>query len=82
MPAGQVETLDIRGQVCPASLLMTLKRLNGIRDAVHKGTAGLDVLTDNRDSVGTISESVLDMGYQVDVAKREGHYLLSIRAGR
>ena len=80
--SGLVETLDIRGQVCPASLLITLRKVNGIRESILDGSVLLDVLTDNRDSVDTIADSVMDMGYRVDVAKREGHYLLAIRPGR
>ncbi|HEY5995536.1 MAG TPA: sulfurtransferase TusA family protein [Candidatus Deferrimicrobiaceae bacterium] len=78
----QVVTLDICGQVCPASLLITLRKINEIKDAIHNGRTRLDVLTDNRDAVGTISEAVANMGYGLSTEKREGHYVMSISAAR
>jgi TusA-related sulfurtransferase len=79
---GQVVTLDICGQVCPASLLITLRRVNEIKDAIHQGKTRLDVLTDNRDAVGTITEAIANMGYDLSTEKREGHYVMSISAAR
>jgi TusA-related sulfurtransferase len=78
----QVVTLDIIGQICPASLLITLRKINEIKDAIHQGDLRLDVLTDNRDAVGTISEAVANMGYVLSTEKREGLYVLSISAVR
>ena len=80
--AGQVVTLDLRGQVCPASLLLTLRKVNEIKDTIQKGAVRLDVLTDNRDSVGTISEAAFNMGFQVSSEKQEGHYVMAITSGR
>jgi TusA-related sulfurtransferase len=76
----QVVTLDIRGQVCPASLLITLRKVNEIKDALQAGASRLEVLTDNRDSVGTISEAAFNMGYGVNTEKRDGDYLLVVTA--
>ena len=73
-------TLDIRGQVCPASLLVTLRKVNEIKDAIHAGDTRLNVLTDNRASVGTISEAAFNMGYGVSTEKQDGHYVLVISA--
>lgn len=79
---GQVVTLDICGQVCPASLLITLRKVNEIKDAIHQGQSRLEVLTENRDAVGTITEAVSNMGYGIATEKREGHYVLSIYSVR
>ncbi|HEY3489780.1 MAG TPA: sulfurtransferase TusA family protein [Candidatus Deferrimicrobiaceae bacterium] len=81
-PSGQVVTLDLRGQVCPASLLLALRKVNELKGPLGAGTVGLDVLTDNRDSVGTISDATFNMGFQVSSEKRDGHYVLAIRSGR
>ncbi len=77
---GRTVTIDIRGQVCPASLLVTLRKINEIKDDIQKNGARLEVLTDNRDSVGTISEAAFNMGYDVGTEKRDGGYMMVISA--
>ncbi len=77
---GRVIAIDIRGQVCPASLLITLRKINEIKDDIQKCGARLEVLTDNRDSVGTISEAAFNMGYGVGTEKQDGHYRMVISA--
>lgn len=76
----QVIRLDISGQVCPASLLVTLRKINENKDSIHRGEVRLDVVTDSRDAVSTISEAASNMGYKVGVEKTEGEYLLSVSA--
>lgn len=79
---GQVVTLDICGQVCPASLLITLRKVNELKESIHQGRMRLDVLTDSRDAVGTISEALSNMGYGIATEKSEGRYVLSISSVR
>jgi TusA-related sulfurtransferase len=74
----EIVPLDIRGTVCPASLLLTLRKLNELKDPIHGCAARLEVSTDSRDSVATITEAAVNMGYLVSVDKGEGRYVLTI----
>jgi len=70
--------LDLRGQVCPASLLLSLKKMNSLREDLSSGTVALRVLTENRESVPTISAAAASMGYAVTVAREDAHYALLV----
>lgn len=71
--------LDIRGQICPACLLISLKELHTHKESIKKDGARLVVLTDHRDATRTIPNAVTAMGYTVKVEKREGYYEITIR---
>jgi TusA-related sulfurtransferase len=75
-----METLefDIRGQLCPSTLLVALKEVNLRAASLKNGTLKLCFLTDNRDSTTTIPESVANMGYAVAVEKKDGYYSILI----
>jgi len=72
---------DIRGQVCPSTLLVTLREVNTIYDDLSRGERVLEVLTDSRKATHTIPEAVANMGLKVDVSAQNGHYLILISAG-
>ena len=72
---------DIRGQICPATLLIALKEINNHSAQLFDGTVRLVFLTDNRDAVTTIPESAANMGYIVNVAKKEGCYSIEVSGG-
>jgi len=74
----QIE-FDIRGQICPSSLLISLREVNKYKNELRAGTMELLIWTDNRDSLHTIPESVRNMGYIVDTVKESGTYKLIIR---
>lgn len=74
--------LDIRGQICPACLLISLRELNNNRDIIKNGQASLIVLTDHRDATRTIPNAVTAMGYSVSVEKKEGYYEITIKKER
>ncbi len=74
--------LDIRGQICPACLLISLRELNNKRDIIKNGQASLVVLTDHRDATRTIPNAVTAMGYSVSVEKKEGYYEITIKKER
>ncbi|HIJ60345.1 MAG TPA: sulfurtransferase TusA family protein [Nitrospirae bacterium] len=79
---GNTETtiLDIRGQVCPSTLLVSLKEINKHKDSLKSGKSKLKIITDNRDAVTTIPESCKSMGYPCDVEKSvEGYYIITIK---
>jgi TusA-related sulfurtransferase len=75
-----VETIefDIRGQICPSSLLVALKEVNRRAESLRQGNVRLCFFTDNRDATITIPESASNMGYGVSVEKREGYYCIVI----
>ncbi len=70
--------LDLRGEVCPATLLKALKELNRLRDPLKAGEAVLVVLTDHRDATATIPDAATSMGYAVAVKKEGAHYRIAI----
>jgi TusA-related sulfurtransferase len=74
------EYLDVRGQVCPSTLLLTLREVNRLKDALHNGTTLLEVRTDNRHATVTIPNTVKSMGLAVRVHKEEQGYLIQIGA--
>jgi TusA-related sulfurtransferase len=75
-----VETIefDIRGQICPSSLLVALKEVNSRADGLRQGSLRLCFFTDNRDATVTIPESASNMGYGVSVEKKDGYYCIVI----
>ena len=70
--------LDIRGQVCPSCLLLTLREINRHHAEVMAGRARLVVLIDSRDATGTIPDAVKNMGLSATVDKVEGYYRVAI----
>ena len=69
---------DIRGQVCPSTLLVTLREVNESFDALSRGERQLEVLTDSRKATQTIPEAVGNMGLIVDIVSRDGYYAILI----
>ncbi len=78
--SGRTVELDLRGQVCPVGLLLSLKKLNALRGELVSQAATLRILTENRDSVPTISEAARNMGYAVTVDREEAHYVLFVES--
>jgi TusA-related sulfurtransferase len=72
---------DIRGQICPSSLLTALREINTHQDALREDAVRLRFLTDNRDCVTTIPESVRNMGYAAEVSREQGCYLIEVHGG-
>ncbi len=74
--------LDLRGQVCPATLLKSLKQLNEMKGELNAGVSRLTILTDHRDATVTVPEAAGNMGYSVTVRKEDGHYVITVEAAR
>lgn len=72
---------DIRGQICPSTLLTALREINTHEADLRENAIRLRFLTDNRDCVSTIPEAVLNMGYTVEVTREQGCYLIEVRGG-
>ncbi len=71
---------DIRGQVCPSALLVTLREINSHYRELQQGECTLHVLTDSRKATVTIPSAATNMGFHVDVCPEQGYYLIVIRA--
>lgn len=69
---------DIRGQICPSTLLTALREVNLHKEGLRRGEVALIFVTDNRTATGTIPEAVRNMGYEVTVARRDGAYRIVI----
>ncbi len=69
---------DIRGQMCPSTLLTTLKEINRLKEQLSSGSIYIEVKTDNRDATSTIPTTVNNMGYEATVTKKEGYYQIII----
>ena len=83
MFSGRTVVLDLRGHVCPSSLLISLKKMNAMREGLSSGEVALRILTANRESVPTITEAARSMGYAVTAEHAEAHYVLLVgRAGK
>jgi TusA-related sulfurtransferase len=78
--SGRTVELDLRGQVCPVALMLSLKKLNAMRVDLFSRAVTLRILTENRDSVPTISEAARNMGYAVTVDREEAHYVLFVES--
>ena len=69
---------DMRGQICPSSLLTALQKINEHHASLRAGETELSFRTDNREATVTIPESAANMGYAVQVRKEEDHYIVDV----
>ena len=76
--AVEIIEIDVCGQICPSSLLTTLREVNRLKQPLRDGEVQLSILTDNHDSTNRVSETVCNMGYQVNVEEQEKHYKITI----
>lgn len=70
---------DIRGQICPSSLLLALREINKNYARLEDGQLEIVVLTDSRDATGTIPATVENMGLKVNVEKVSGYYRILVK---
>ncbi|PLY11691.1 MAG: sulfurtransferase TusA family protein [Desulfuromonas sp.] len=73
--------LDIRGQVCPSTLLVALREVNNLYSVLSAGERQLHILSDNRKAIMTIPAAVENMGLKAEVKPQEGHYLIVVSGG-
>lgn len=76
----EIMEIDIRGQVCPSSLLLALREVNKQHEKLATGRFQILVMTDNRDAIGTIPAAVESMGFSVEVEKKDGFYRILIKS--
>jgi hypothetical protein len=77
----QIIDIDIRGQICPSCLLLTLKELNRNSVAVRAGSAEIVVTTDDRQATATIPATADRMGFRTEVDQADGIYRIRIFGG-
>jgi TusA-related sulfurtransferase len=70
--------IDMRGQVCPACLLVAMDSINKNRKVLQDGEAILCIKTDNREATTTIPTTARNMGYSVTVEKMDTYYLVCV----
>lgn len=71
--------LDIRGQICPSCLLLTLKELNQNSVAIRSGETEVVVVTDDRQATSTIPTTADRMGFRCEVARLDASGLYRLR---
>lgn len=69
---------DLRGQICPSTLLHALKEMNIYRQELKNRSVKLVFKTDNRDSTITIPDSAVNMGYEASVTKEADYYRIVV----
>ena len=74
----QTIDIDIRGQICPSCLLLTLKELNRHGMAVRTGNTEIRVTTDDRQATATIPSTADRMGFSTEVSRLDGGYRIRI----
>ena len=79
-PPGVIDC-DIRGQLCPSTLLSALREVNARKNELRGGAITLCLRTDNREATLTIPEALQNMGYAVTVEKESAHYRITVSAG-
>jgi len=70
--------VDMRGQVCPATLLVAMDSMNRHREVLLSGAARLRIKTDNRAATNTIPATAQNMGYEAWVRKDKAYYEIII----
>jgi TusA-related sulfurtransferase len=74
----QTIAIDIRGQICPSCLLLTLKEINRNADAMRAGAVRIAVLTDDRQATATIPATAERMGFRAAVRHDPAGYRIDI----
>lgn len=77
----QTINLDIRGQICPSCLLLTLKEANQNGAAIRAGNTEVVVVTDDRQATTTIPATADRMGFRTEVTHIDNGYRIRIFGG-
>lgn len=74
--------IDVRGFVCPSSLLVALRELNKYRESLRSSSFKLEFLVDNHESTNRICEAVKSMGYDLRVTETDNSYCIMVYRAR
>lgn len=80
MSEPRIERFDVRGQICPSTLLLALREVNRLNAELHDGRVELEIRTDNRNATITVPNALNRVGLVARVSKDDQGYL--IRIGR
>ena len=69
---------DLRGQICPSTLLTALREVNRHKERLRLGELQLFFVTDNRTATATIPDAVRNMGYGVEISHDDGTYRIGV----
>ncbi|PLX82456.1 MAG: sulfurtransferase TusA family protein [Desulfuromonas sp.] len=72
--------LDIRGQVCPSTLLTTLREVTRLQEEILSGSKQVLIRTDNRHATVTVPQALENMGLEVHITKEGGSYRILVCA--
>lgn len=75
-----MKCIDLRGRVCPVTLISALREINAHRKELKSEALTLVFLTDNRDSTVTIPETAENMGYGSKITREQDYYRIEICA--
>ncbi len=70
--------VDVRGFVCPSSLLVALRELNKYKEGLQAGQIRVEFMIDNHDSTNRICEAVKSMGYTFEVTDEHNGYAIAV----
>lgn len=70
--------VDVRGFVCPSSLLVALRELNKCRESLRTDHFKIELMVDNPDSTNRICAAVKSMGYDFHVTDTDNSYCISV----
>ena len=70
--------MDIRGQICPSCLLLTLKEVNSHIGMIKSGEVEVKILSDDRHATITIPEAVNKMGLSTEIAQEQEGFTIRI----
>lgn len=78
----KIETvrIDMRGQICPSTLIIALREINRLQQSLRCGACILAILSDNRHATFTVPQAAENMGYEVRVEDVREGYLIRIAA--
>ena len=62
MPNNEIKKLDVRGEICPYTMLKTNEELDSNKDLNI-----LEVITDHSPALSTIPPQALKRGYEVEI---------------
>jgi TusA-related sulfurtransferase len=71
-------TFDLKGKVCPSTLLQTLKYVNTHKKPLKNKDIELIILTDHRDALNTIPDALEKMGFSFKIEKNTYYYKIHI----
>ncbi|NTV13419.1 MAG: sulfurtransferase TusA family protein [Desulfobulbaceae bacterium] len=77
-PEAKAIEVDMRGQVCPSTLLVTMDTLNRNAPGLQNGTIRLLIITDNREALHTIPATAENMGYITQITRTANHFEILI----